>query len=271
MAKKIIRLNESNLIALIKESVRRVLNEGYDNLCPKLAAVQGRFGGFKQINLPDGVKLSDIENEDVKKITKNPKPEDKYKILLGSGDYAIISPNSQAIIKAEKEISDREALRAKIAAKKAGETPVNVPFESPQGHKERVKAEREVADRKNRTPKSLAQAREWVEKEFGRQLEFDTKRTRRGRDWAYAAHITFVAASYADGPDELSREEIQTISKWLAPLGFFYEGCVADHDERQWTSYGSHTWRRQGQFGTYDPTRPRFRNWEDEYDYYNNY
>lgn len=271
MAKKIIKLNESQLMSLIKESVRRVLSEGYDNLCSRLAAIQDRFGGFKQINLPDGVKLSDIESEDVKKVTKMPKPEDKYKILLGSGDYVIISPNSPAIMKAEKEIADRDALRARIAAKKAGETPREVPFEEPEAHKERVKAEREVADRKNRTPKSLSQAREWVEKEFGRLLEFDTKRTRRGRDWAYAAHVTFVSASYADGPDELSREEIQTITKWLQPLGFFYEGCVADHDERQWTCYGTHTWRRQGRYGTFDPTRPRFRSWEDEYDYYDMY
>lgn len=267
MGKNIIRLNESQLRNLIKEAVVRVLNEGYDNICSMLMAIQNRFGEISQVNLPEGCKLSDIDSADVKKVTPNPKPEDKYTVRLQNGYYAIISPDSPAIIKAEKAIADRDAMRAKIAAKRAGETPKQVPFESPEDHKVRAKAEREDRNRKDMVPKSLSQAREWVEKEFGRYLEFDTKRTRRGRDWAYAAHITFVSASYADGPDELSKDCIQTISKWLAPFDFFYEGCVADHDERQWTNYGTHTWRRQGRFGTYDPTRRYMRSMYDDYDY----
>ena len=271
MGKNIIRLNESQLRNLIKEAVVRVLNEGYDNICSKLMAIQNRYGDFSQVNIPEGCKLSDIENDDVIKITPNPK-DNKYTIRLSNGNYVVLSPNSPAIVKAEKAIAERDAMRAKIAAKRAGETPKVLPYESPEDHKVRVKAEREDANRKNMTPKSLSQARDWVEKEFGRHLEFETKRTRRGRDWAYAAHITFVSASYADGPDELSRDTIQTITRWLEPLGFYYEGCVADHDERQWTSYGTHTWRRQGRYGTYNPAeRAMMRSMYDDFPEWDRY
>ena len=66
MTKKIIRLDESKLKAIIMESVKRVLRETREDVCNKLIALQNRFGDIQQINLPDGVNLSSIESEDIK-------------------------------------------------------------------------------------------------------------------------------------------------------------------------------------------------------------
>lgn len=234
MKKNIIKLDESRIKNIIKMSLMEMLGEKKapeKHLCGYLQMAQQRYGEFSDINLPEGVTPEDLENSDIKKMSNSLKPVDKWYIKAGPA-YVIIRPDSKVI------------LNAVIAAQKANpEKKVKVLGDKDS---EKTMAEPEVF-------KSMRQVQDYVEKKYHRDLEFLTKTTKRGREWAYEARMTFVSASYADGPDEVPRELIDKISKWLAPFGFYYEGCKADHDERQWTNYGWHTWRRQGKYGTYDP------------------
>lgn len=258
------KLNEKqvkNIVrnSMIREAVKRVtkrlISEGAEYLCPKLEAMRGRFGKIVPggEKLPAGVSVSSLTDDDIRKVTKNLKPEHEYYIELEGGNYVLLSPEGPAVSNA-KAAAEKEAKRAGRMAfgalKDDGEEmdfhdipdPVSFP--------------------------SMSAVQKFVEKKYGRYIEFDYKQTKRGRLWAYAATLSFTSMSYANGPDEVSRDLIEKISKWLRPFGFFYEGCSADRDERKWECFGTHVWRRQGQFGTYDPTRRRHSNWEDEYQHF---
>lgn len=274
MAKKIVRLDENKVISIIKETVKRILNERYEDVCGKLMAFQNRFGDIQQINLPDGVKLSDLENEDIKKATMSPKPDDKYNLKLAGGYYVIISPEAPAIVKALQGQKERDILRQRRAEKldadnKAGNFK-RVAELSPEEHKEaqRLLRQRDKIERGDPTAfKSMRQVQDYIEQKYGEQLEFFTKRTRRGREWVYEARITYIASSYADGPSYVSRECVNDVTRFLAPFGFRYGGNREDHDERQWSTNGWHSWYREG----YDPDREMMRammrrgDWDDEW------
>lgn len=271
MNKKILKLNESNLVAIIKEAVKRVLNEGREDVCNKLIALQNRFGNIQQINLPDGVKLSDITNEDVRKVTTNPGPDAKYNVKLAGGYFAIISPDAPAIVNALQAQKERDILMQKHAAKldadnKAGNFR-RLGTLSPEEHKEAQKLikQKEKIERGDPTAfKSMAQVKRYIEEKYGEELEFLTTRTRRGRDFVYQARITYVASSYADGPSYVSRKCVEDVTRFLEPFGFYYAGNKEDHDERQWSTNGWHVWKRQGAVDPYE--RYLMRNmYNDEY------
>ena len=256
---KIIKLDEGKLISLIKEGVKRVLKERREDVCGKLMAFQNRFGDIQQINLPDGVNLSDISNEDVKKATTNPKPEDKYTVKLSGGYYVVISPESPAIVKALQDQKERDILRQKHAAKldadnKAGNFR-RLDSLSPEEHKEAQKLlrQKEKIERGDPTAfKSMSQVQRYIEEKYGEHLELLTTRTRRGRDFVYQARITYVASSYADGPSYVPQKCVEDVTRFLEPFGFYYAGNKEDHDERQWSTNGWHVWKRQGATDPYE-------------------
>ena len=246
----VIKLNESTLMSIIRNSVKRILSEGREDVCNKLIALQDRFGDITQINLPDGVNLKDIASEDIKKVTTNPK-ENQYTIKMGTNYpyYAIISPEAPAIVKALQDQQEREILRQKRAKDiEAGGARV-VPSLSPEEHKEAQKLlrQRDRIERGDPTAfKSMRQVQAYIEQKYGRYLELLSKRTRRGREWVYEARITYTASSYADGPDYVPDECIKKVTEFLRPFGFYYGGCKEDHDERKWSTNGWHSWYREG-------------------------
>lgn len=259
MSKQIIKLDESKLISLIKETVKRVLKEGREDVCNKLIALQNRFGDIQQINLPDGVKLSDIASEDVKKVTTNPGPDAKYNVKLAGGYFAIISPDAPAIVNALQAQKERDILMQKHAAKldadnKAGNFR-RLDALSPEEHKEAQKLLRQKDKIERGDPtafKSMSQVQRYIEEKYGEHLELLTTRTRRGRDFVYQARITYVASSYADGPSYVPQKCVEDVTRFLEPFGFYYAGNKEDHDERQWSTNGWHIWKRQGAVDPYE-------------------
>ena len=257
MAKKIVKLNESQLMTLVKEAVKRVIKESREDVCNKLIALQSRFGDIQQINLPDGVDIRNIGNEDIKKVTSNPSPETgKYSVKLSSGMYVIISPDAPAILRAEQNRKERDILRQKHMDKIDTDTTAGnvtrVAELSPEEHREAQKLlrQRDRIERGDPTAfKSMKQVQDYIEQKYGEHLEFFSKRTRRGREWVYEARITYVASSYADGPMPASEECVNAVTNFLRPFGFHYAGCRENHDERQWSNNGWHMWYRDG----YDP------------------
>ena len=247
----VIKLNNRDLGRLIKECVARVLNEGYEGLCSKLTAYQKKFGDIRQRNLPDGVAVTDISNEDIVRLTTDPKREDKYTIKFANGYYAVISPDSETIVNAEKRKADFEDMKARREAEIAA-MPVSqlkqIPYETPEETKEKRKKERE----RERGFSSMKKVQEYIEEKYGEHLELLTVRTRRGREFVYQARITFVASSYADGPSYVEDECIEDVTKYLEPFGFYYAGSREDHDERQWSTNGWHVWKRRGAIDPYE-------------------
>lgn len=230
--KKPIKLSESGMRNMIKQCLLEMVSmeakKKEESLCPYLQMAKSRYGEFVDQNLPDGLSISDLKSDDIKKMANNLRPDDKWWIKAQDA-YIIIKPDSKVV------------LNAVIAAQK----------KNPNKRLRNLEMDAQTGDPVKFS--SMRQVQDYVEDKYNRNLEFFTKTTKRGREWVYEARMTFVSASYADGPDEVPRELIDKISKWLAPFGFYYEGCKADHDERQWTNYGWHTWRREGKFGTYDP------------------
>ena len=248
---KVIRLNEQALYKMIKESVMRVLNEGYD-VCNKLAALQSRFGDISQTNLPQGVSISEISNEDIKKVTSNP-GDNPYSVKLGGNYYVIISPEAPAITAAlqkEKEWNIlKQNRRNDIEADSKAGNFQRIGELSPEEHKEAQKMlkQRDKIERGDPTAfRSMRQVQDYIEQKYGERLEFFSKRTRRGREWVYEARITYVASSYADGPSFVSDECVKAVTNFLRPFGFYYAGNKEDHDERKWSTNGWHTWYREG-------------------------
>jgi hypothetical protein len=268
MAKKIIRLDESKLKAIIMESVKRVLRETREDVCNKLIALQNRFGDIQQINLPDGVNLSSIESEDIKKVTSNPSPDAKYSVKLSSGMYVIINPEAPAIVRALQNQQERDILKQKhmdrLDAEMAAGNVRRVAELSPEEHKEAQKLlrQRDRIERGDpRAFKSMKQVQDYIMQKYDQDLEFYSKRTRRGREWVYEARITYVSASYADGPSYVPQKCVEDVTRFLEPFGFYYAGNREDNDERQWTSHGWHSWYRQG----YDPDRALRRSMYDDF------
>lgn len=258
MAKKIIRLDEGRLRAIIMESVKRVLRETREDVCNKLIALQNRFGDIQQINLPDGVNIRSIESEDIKKVTSNPSPDAKYSVKLSSGMYVIINPEAPAIVRALQNRQERDILKQKhmdkIDADMAAGNITRAPELSPEEHREAQKLLRQrdrIEKGDPRAFKSMKQVQDYIMQKYDQNLEFYTKRTRRGREWVYEARITYISASYADGPSYVPEKCVEDVTKFLAPFGFHYAGNWENNDERQWTSHGWHTWHRDG----YNPDR----------------
>ena len=270
MSKKIIKLNESELKSIIMESVKKVLMEAREDVCGKLIALQKRFGDIRQINLPDNVLLSSIESDDVKRVTSNPGPDDKYNVKLSSGMYAIISPESPAIVDALQRQKEADILRwknkEKIDSDMASGRFSKIPELSPEEHKEAQKLLRQ-RDRIERGDanvfRSMAQVQRYIEEKYGQYLEFLTTRTRRGRDFVYQARITYVASSYADGPSYVPQKCIEDVTRFLEPFDFYYAGNSEEHDERQYSSNGWHVWKRRGATDPYE--RYLMRSIYDEY------
>ena len=268
MAKKIIRLDENRLKAIIMESVKRVLRETREDVCNKLIALQNRFGDIQQINLPDGVNLSSIESGDIKKVTSNPSPDAKYSVKLSSGMYVIINPEAPAIVRALQNQQERDILKQKhmdrLDAEMAAGNVRRVAELSPEEHKEAQKLlrQRDRIERGDpRAFKSMKQVQDYIMQKYDQDLEFYSKRTRRGREWVYEARITYVSASYADGPSYVPQKCVEDVTRFLEPFGFYYAGNREDNDERQWTSHGWHSWYRQG----YDPDRALRRSMYDDF------
>lgn len=263
---KVVKIGHKQLSRMINEAVRRVIAEAYDDVCTKLQALQNRFGDIKQINLPDSVALKDIQNDDIKKVTSNPNGE--YSVKFSSGMYAMISPEAPAIVMALQNQQERDILKQKhmdrLDAEMAAGNVTRVAELSPEEHKEAQKALRQRDKIERGEPgafKSMKQVQEYIEKKYGEYLEFFTKRTRRGREWVYEARITYVASSYADGPSYVSDECVKKVTEFLRPFGFYYAGCKEDHDERQWSTNGWHTWYREG----YNPDSYLRRSMYDDY------
>ena len=250
---QIVKLNSSDLNNLIRECVERVLNEGYNGLCSKLTAIQNKLGDIAQINLPERASIKDIKNEDIVRITKNPNPDEKYTIKLSNGYYVIVSPESEAIVNANKEENEWAELKRQREAEIDAE-PVSqakqIPYQTPEEHKEELRAKREA----ERGPvfRSMKQVQDYIEEKYGEHLEFLTTRTRRGRDYVYQARITYLASSYADGPSHVDDEVVKDVTKYLEPFGFYYAGNREDHDERQWSTNGWHVWKRHGASDPYE-------------------
>ena len=262
-----VRLNFNDIRHMINEAVRRVLKEGREDVCNKLKALENRFGDIKQINLPDGVNLSDIQSEDIKRVTSNPGPDNKYSVMLGNGMYAIISPEAPAIVKGLKnqEIINfrRKEQKDKIDAdQKAGKL-TSVPEISPEEYKENERMIRAA----EKGFKSMKQVQDYIEKKYGEHLEFLTTRTRRGHDFVYQARMYYIAASYADGPVHADEKAVEDVTKYLEPFGFYYAGSNEEHDERQYSSPGWHVWKRQGAREPYESYMMRQAQDEMEYGY----
>ena len=268
MAKKIIRLDESRLKAIIMESVKRVLRETREDVCNKLIALQNRFGDIQQINLPDGVNLSSIESEDIKKVTSNPSPDAKYSVKLSSGMYVIINPEAPAIVRALQNQQERDILKQKhmdrLDAEMAAGNVTRVGELSPEEHREAQKLlrQRDRIERGDpRAFKSMKQVQDYIMQKYDQDLEFYSKRTRRGREWVYEARITYVSSSYADGPSYVPEKCVEDVTRFLAPFGFHYAGSRQGHDERQWSTNGWYSWYRDG----YDPDRALRRSMYDDF------
>ena len=258
MAKKIIRLNEMNLRDIIMESVKRVLRESRQDVCNKLIALQNRFGDIQQINLPDNVDIRNIESEDIKKVTSNPGPDAKYSVKLSNGMYVIINPEAPAIVRALQNQQERDILKQKhmdrIDADMAAGNVTRVAELSPEEHKEAQKLlrQRDRIERGDpRAFKSMKQVQDYIMQKYDQNLKFYTRRTRRGREWVYEARITYISASYADGPSYVPEKCVEDVTKFLAPFGFHYAGNWENNDERQRSSHGWHSWHRDG----YNPDR----------------
>jgi hypothetical protein len=244
--------------------------EGREDVCNKLIALQNRFGDIHQVNLPDGVNISDIASEDIKKVTANPGPDAKYNVKLANGYYAVISPDAPAIVKGLELQREREILAQKHAKEfdddmKAGKFR-KIDTLSPEEHKEAQKLlrQRDKIERGDPTAfKSMSQVQRYIEEKYGEHLELLTTRTRRGRDFVYQARITFVASSYADGPSYVPEACVEDVTRFLEPFGFYYAGCREDHDERQWSTNGWHVWKRQGAVDPYE--RYLMRSMSDDY------
>ena len=250
---QVVKLNSQDLGKIIRECVERVLNEGFDNVCSKLVAIQKKLGDIRQINLPNAVSVKDIKNEDIVRITKTPNPDEKYSVKLSSGFYVIISPESEAVSMAQKAEDDFAAAKAKREAEIEA-TPITkaqeVPYQSPEDHKEELRAKR--AAERGPVFRSMKQVQDYIEEKYGEHLEFLTTRTRRGRDFVYQARITYVASSYADGPSYVPDEVVKKVTELLEPFGFYYAGNVEDHDERQYSTNGWHKWMRRGARDPYE-------------------
>ena len=253
MANKTIRLDENRLKAIIMESVNRVLRETREDVCNKLIALQNRFGDIRQINLPDGVNISSIESEDIKKVTSNPGPDAKYSVKLSSGTYVIINPEAPAIVMALQNQQERDILKQrhmdKIDADMAAGNVTRVAELSPEEHREAQRLLRQrdrIESGDPRAFKSMKQVQDYLRQKYGEYLELLSRKTRRGREWVYEARITYVSSSYADGPSYVPEKCVEDVTRFLAPFGFYYAGNREDNDERQWTSHGWHSWYREG-------------------------
>jgi hypothetical protein len=250
---QIIKLNGNVLGKLIRECVEKVLNEGLvDSVCPKLAARIKKFGDVRQVNLPNGIGITSLKDEDIdSKLTKAPTTE--FSIKLASGYYVGVVPTSEGLLNIldcrKKDAEARERRRAEIEAEPISRAK-EIPFQTPEKHKEQEKMKR--ASERGPVFKSMKQVQNYIEEKYGEHLEFLTTRTRRGRDYVYQARITYIASSYADGPSHVDDEVVEAVTKYLEPFGFYYAGNREDHDERQWSTNGWHVWKRQGASDPYE-------------------
>jgi hypothetical protein len=250
---QVVKLNSNDLGNIIRECVERVLNESLvDAVCPKLATRIKKFGDVKQINLPDGINITLLKDEDIdSKLTKSPSTE--FSIKLASGYYVGIVPTSESLLNAldsrKKDAEARERRRAEIEAEPISQAK-EIPFQTPEEHKEQEKMRR--AAERGPVFKSMKQVQDYIEEKYGEHLEFLTTRTRRGRDFVYQARITYIASSYADGPSHVDDEVVEAVTKYLEPFGFYYAGNREDHDERQWSTNGWHVWKREGASDPYE-------------------
>ena len=250
---QIVKLDNRDLTNLIRECVERVLNESLvDAVCPRLASRIKKFGDVKQVNLPDGINITTLKDEDIdSKLTKTPTTE--FSIKLASGYYVGIVPSSEGLLNALDSISKRadaiEKRKAEIDAEPISQAK-EIPFRTPEEHKEQEKMGR--AAERGPVFKSMKQVQNYIEEKYGEHLELLTTRTRRGREYVYQARITYVASSYADGPSHVDDEVVEAVTKYLEPFGFYYAGNREDHDERQWSTNGWHVWKRQGASDPYE-------------------
>ena len=250
---QIVKLDNRDLTNLIRECVERVLNESLvDAVCPRLASRIKKFGDVKQVNLPDGINITTLKDEDIdSKLTKTPTTE--FSIKLASGYYVGIVPSSEGLLNALDSISKRadaiEKRKAEIEAEPISQAK-QVPFQTPEEHKEQEKANR--AAERGPVFKSMKQVQNYIEEKYGEYLELLTTRTRRGREYVYQARITYVASSYADGPSYVDDEVVEAVTKYLEPFGFYYAGNREDHDERQYSTNGWHVWKRHGASDPYE-------------------
>lgn len=269
---KTIKLESKDIKNMISEAIKRVIKEGIiDTLQPRLQRIvkSSKLGGdILQSNLPDGVRPGDITDGDIQKITTNPSRDDKYNIKLSSGYYIVVSPEAECIKRANDSAARREELRNQKQAE-IDATPISktkeIPFQTPEEHKEELKAKREA----ERGPvfKSMKQVQEYIEDKYDENLEFLTTTTRRGRKFVYQARMYYVAASYADGPSHIGDDVIEAVTKYLEPFGFYYAGNREEHDERQWSNAGWHVWKRHGATDPYEREMMRQAEHEMEFGY----
>lgn len=250
---QVIKLDSQDLGKLIRECVEKVIKEGLENdVCPKLAARIKKFGEIKQKNLPDGLNVRDLEDEDIdSKLTKAPTTQ--YSLKLASGYYVGVVPSSERVKNILNSISSdaeaREKRKAEVDAEPLSQAK-KVPYQSPEDHAEEVK--------KNGSPerplrfRTMKQVQEYIQEKYGEYLEFLTTRTRSGREFVYQARITYIAASYADGPSDVADGVVEKVTELLRPFGFYYAGNREDHDERQFSSNGWHVWKREGATDPYE-------------------
>lgn len=269
MKENIIKLNEDQLCGLIKESVRRMmLKEGREGLCSKLTAIENKLGEISTVTLP--VDLRDIKNEDIVKITKTPDAsEAKYSVKLKTGYYVIISPEAGAIKHAE-DMAAADAERRKQRADDIANGRVNVEFLK-EPTPEEIAKKKEERRLKEVGPKSVAQVQKYIEEKYGQDLEILTSKTRRGWDFIYQVRLTFIAASYAEGPSEVPEGVVEEVTRLLEPLGFHYAGVHGSTDEREWTSLGWYRWDRDGAVDPYEASlwrqaRRELDGWGDMYE-----
>ena len=244
------KITESQLKQIIMEAAKKSLQEMRSGLCSKLMAIQSKFGDISQINLPEGAKIEDVKNEDIIKITKNPSPEENYNVKLSSGYYLIISPESETVkngLAMSQQRNDLIAKRKELASKPVTRDEV-IPTEDPEVARERKRREREI----EKGFGSMKKVQDYIEEKYGQYLEFLTTRTRSGHDFVYQARISFISASYADGPSDVPQEVIDAVTKYLEPFGFYYAGVHGSSDEREFTSTGWYAWKRSGAVDPYE-------------------
>ena len=142
---QVVKLNSNDLGNIIRECVERVLNESLvDAVCPKLATRIKKFGDVKQVNLPDGINITLLKDEDIdSKLTKSPSTE--FSIKLASGYYVGVVPTSEGLLNAldsrKKDAEARERRRAEIEAEPISQAK-EIPFQTPEEHKEQEKMRR---------------------------------------------------------------------------------------------------------------------------------
>lgn len=244
MGKKVIKLNESQLQQLIIESVKKVLNEEkYDKRGFGVESGRHRDTGKKRD--PEGYDRLGFDREGYDREGFN------------QAGYNREGFNKKGF---DKEGFNKEGFNNK-GINRDGLSMEDMGTEKP---KKPVKVPTVLQPSRQN---SMVSIQRYIEQKYGEHLQFHSKRTRRGREWVYEAQLTYISASYADGPQHVSKDAIEEITNLLYPLGFYYAGATEDNDERQWTNYGRHKWYREG----YNPYRSSYdrefnQDWEDYYE-----